>query len=83
MTDNDFKGKDKWMHFGACLAASLFSTLFAIGLALGKECGDKRAQGNHWCWWDIAYDALGIMLGTVIRCTICYALTLPSLTYIL
>lgn len=59
--------EDKILHFIVCLAAAIFSPMLAVGLALGKEYGDKHATGNHWCWWDIAADALGAAVGTVVH----------------
>ena len=61
------KCTDKLYHFLVCTATSFASTELAIGLALGKEYGDKGATGNHWCWWDILADAIGIAVGTGIR----------------
>jgi len=39
------------------------SVFLAIGLSVGKEYGDSRAKGNKWDWWDICYDAIGIIIG--------------------
>lgn len=38
---------------------------FIAGMAIGvgKEYGDKCAQGNYWDWWDIAADAIGSFAG--------------------
>lgn len=62
-----FLGKDKLYHFLVCLFAALVHPAFGIGLALGKEYGDYRAQGNHWCWYDIIFDVLGIIVGILIK----------------
>lgn len=67
MSDSDVLGKDKLQHFAVCLVASFLSTELAAGLALGKEYGDRNAVGNHWCWWDILADSLGIIVGTTAR----------------
>lgn len=64
--------KDKVLHFIACLIASLgvgtinpfAGAMFAAGLGIGKEYGDSKATGNHWCWWDLLADALGLAIGT-------------------
>lgn len=58
---------DKIKHFSICMAAAVINPWLAIGLALGKEYGDKCASGNHWCWWDLLADALGTIAGTAIR----------------
>ena len=45
------------------IPALIASTFLAIGLSVGKEYGDSRAVGNKWDWWDIYYDAIGIIIG--------------------
>ena len=67
MKKHDMKNIDKLYHFLVCTATSFASTELAIGLALGKEYGDKGATGNHWCWWDLLADAIGIVVGTGLR----------------
>lgn len=62
--------KDKLLHFGACLVASIISPTLAVGLAIGKEYGDYKAQGNHWCWLDILADAIGITIGTLVHASL-------------
>ena len=59
--------RDKILHFLVCFLAAIISPMFSLGLALGKEYGDSKASGNHWCWWDIISDTTGIVIGTVIR----------------
>ena len=58
--------KDKLYHFGICFMVSIFNPWLAVGLALGKEYGDSKAQGNTWSWCDILADALGVILGGLI-----------------
>lgn len=67
MKDIDYIGKDKLYHLAACLAVSVFDTEAAIAAALAKEYGDSKAYGNHWCWWDLVADTIGIAIGTTIR----------------
>ena len=71
-------GKDKFMHAVVCFfataigaiatfwlgkTASIFcGGLFALGLGLGKEYGDSKASGNHWDWFDIVADVVGIAI---------------------
>ena len=66
MADTMFS-KDKLYHFGVCFGAALIDPKLAIGLALGKEYGDSKAHGNHWCWLDIIADTCGIILGSIVR----------------
>ena len=70
-------GEDKFIHALVCALATLIGAcflsfgwhciiigaMFALGLGLGKEYGDKHATGNHWCWWDILADLIGITIG--------------------
>lgn len=62
-----YVGKDKLYHFIVCLFGSLLHPCLGIGLALGKEYGDYKAHNNHWCWYDIIADLLGIIIGSIIR----------------
>ncbi len=48
------------------LCAICIAVSFCIGLSIGKEYGDKRAKGNHWCWWDLLADLLGIIAGVFV-----------------
>ena len=68
-------GIDKLYHFVACFMATIVvgviigvssGVLFALGLAIGKEYGDHKAKGNHWCWYDILADVLGIIAAGLI-----------------
>lgn len=59
--------KDKILHFLVCFLAAIISPMFSFGLALGKEYGDSKASGNHWCWWDILADAIGLVAGTILH----------------
>lgn len=74
MNDKDRKGKDKCKHFCVCFALAVVSPEFAIGAAFGKEYGDYKARDNHWCWWDIMYDAIGIVAGGAFHYTIRFTL---------
>lgn len=67
MADKDYIGKDKVKHMFACLIIAIYSTEAAITAAITKEYADSNAKGNHWCWWDLVADAVGIAIGTAIR----------------
>lgn len=46
------------------LECSLLSGFFfSSGLSIGKEYGDKNAEGNHWCWLDLLADYAGNIVG--------------------
>lgn len=38
----------------------------AIATGAGKEYGDSKSVGNHWCWWDLLADGLGAISGAAI-----------------
>ena len=59
--------QDKIKHFAVCVILSLISPMLAVGASLGKEYGDKGAIGNHWCWWDLLADLIGIIVGGAIH----------------
>ena len=59
--------RDKILHILVCFVSAIISPMFSLGLALGKEYGDSKAAGNHWCWWDILADAVGLVAGTVLH----------------
>lgn len=59
-------------------AASLFSgEAFALGLALGKEYGDRENPSNKWSWGDIAADLVGMALCAAIAFALRYSAVLP------
>ena len=49
------------------IVASLFGAVFALGLSLGKEFGDKNNPKSGWSWGDLVSDALGILVGLIIN----------------
>lgn len=51
------------LTYWTCVLAGVTGT---IGLSLGKEYGDKNATGNHWCWWDLLFDLLGIIAAVIV-----------------
>lgn len=59
-------GKDKLYHFGVAFALTILFPPLAIILSLFKECIDAQDEYNHFCWYDLLFDSLGIMAGTTI-----------------
>ena len=49
------------------IVASLLGAVFALGLSIGKEAGDKNNPGSGWSWGDLVADGLGIVLGILIN----------------
>lgn len=41
----------------------LTALLFALCIGVIKEVRDSQEDGNHFCWRDLAYDAVGAALG--------------------
>ena len=52
------------------VVASLFGAVFALGLSLGKEFGDKSNPGSGWSWGDLVADGLGIAAGLAVNMAI-------------
>ena len=48
------------------IVASLFGVVFALGLGIGKEAGDKNNPASGWSWGDLVSDGLGILSGLLI-----------------
>ncbi len=46
-------------------AAAVVGFVVALALGVGKEFGDANAPSNHWCWYDLAADALGAAVGAL------------------
>lgn len=67
MKDKDWKGSDKLKHMGVCFGVAVVSPEMAVGAAIGKEYGDYKARGNHWCWWDVFWDSVGIIAGSAVH----------------
>lgn len=59
--------KNTIKHVCTSFAISLYSTEAAITVGLTKEYIDAHTKGNHWCWYDMGANLLGIALGTLIR----------------
>lgn len=52
------------------LIASLFGAVFALGLSVGKESGDKNNPNSGWSWGDLVADGLGITAGLAVNMAI-------------
>ena len=64
---------DKFLHYLVNVLLGMFGIWYyslgiglSVGASLGKEYGDSKATGNHWCWWDLLADALGLGTGLLI-----------------
>lgn len=55
-----------FLGYTPALIASLFGAVFALGLSLGKEFGDKNNPNSGWSWGDFVADGLGILIGLII-----------------
>lgn len=62
-----YTGKDKVKHFCVCLVLAGICPIVAVVVAVAKEVGDERTEGNHFCWKDIVADVAGIALGTAVH----------------
>lgn len=59
--------KDKILHFSICFIVGIFRPMLSVGLAIGKEYADCKASENHWCWWDMLANIIGIGLASIVR----------------
>lgn len=51
---------------GARTATAYGAALFAtMAIGVWKEARDRKQAGNHFCWKDLAADAVGALLGSV------------------
>ena len=61
--------KNSIKHFSVCFILSLvgaYGASVALGASLTKEWYDKKSYG-HWCWFDLAFDLLGIVAGMAVH----------------
>lgn len=56
-----------FLGYTPALVASLFGAVFALGLGIGKEAGDKNNPKSGWSWGDLVADGLGILVGLIIN----------------
>lgn len=48
------------------VCAAIAGFFHAAGMSTGKEYGDSKAVGNHWCWWDILANFMGNIFGLIL-----------------
>lgn len=73
--NDDWTSKDKWIHLIVCLFLSIIHPCIGIILAIGKEFIDLYFDdNNHFCFKDIAYDFIGIAIGSLIFILIHYSI---------
>lgn len=60
---------DKFKHFLICFVLSLYSTELALGCSVTKEWCDRMYSdgSNHFCWYDLFCDLVGVVIGTMLR----------------
>lgn len=59
-----------FLGYTPALIASLFGAVFALGLSIGKESGDKNNPNSGWSWGDLVADGLGITAGLAVNMAI-------------
>lgn len=64
--DTQHVDKSSAFHFVVSFFAALVSTEFSVGLGIGKEVGDYMHY-RHFCFWDLFFDVLGAITGTIVR----------------
>lgn len=64
--NDKWTSKDKALHFCVCFVLAIISPMLAVICAVGKEAWDYHKDGNHWCWKDLVWDAVGVVIGSII-----------------
>ena len=67
---------DKQLHFLWSFAITVGVTaltknihigyITALAFGIGKEFYDSRKVGNHWCWWDLVADGVGVGMAVML-----------------
>lgn len=55
-----------YIYTADVVCAGIAGFFHAAGMSTGKEYGDSKATGNHWCWWDILADFMGNIFGLIL-----------------
>ena len=67
-----------FLGYTPALIASLFGAVFALGLGIGKESGDKNNPNSSWSWGDLVADTLGTLVGLTFNFIIKWLLKLVN-----
>lgn len=60
-----------------CASAAICVFILTLGIGVAKEISDSRKADGHFCVWDLAFDALGALPGTLLACFANYYTFLP------
>ena len=63
--------KNSLKHFSVCFLPSLVGGLYGVSAATGagitREYDNSKQKGNHFCWWDLLFDFLGMICGQAVH----------------
>lgn len=82
--------RDKKIHFLVCVIITILvgipvsligiwsgiiaGSSAALSAGITKEYCDSKQPNNHWCWWDLLADALGVIVGIFLVWSLPYML---------
>ena len=52
--------------FPSAWIAAAIAFAVAFGAGIWKECKDSKEDGNHFCVWDLTWDAIGCLIGAAL-----------------
>lgn len=55
-----------FIHFPSAFIAAAIAFAVAFAFGIWKEVKDSKQKGNHFCVWDLAWDVVGSLGGSVI-----------------
>jgi len=55
-----------FMHFPSAWIAAGIAYAVALAFGIWKEIKDSKKKGNHFCIWDLAWDQVGCLGGSVV-----------------
>lgn len=55
-----------FIHFPSSWIAAGIAFAVAMAFGIWKEIKDSKQEGNHFCVWDLAWDVVGALSGSVL-----------------
>ena len=59
--------KHFFVGFLPSAVGGLYGVSFATGAGLTREYDNSHKKGNHFCWWDLLFDFLGMSCGQAVH----------------
>lgn len=55
-----------FVHFPSAFIAAAIAFAVAFAFGIWKEIKDRKQKGNHFCVWDLAWDVVGCLAGSLL-----------------